>query len=67
MLFQRGVKKKLQGFEWSRKIYGVRCTCRVQTTLMTDDQLPEGEGTFFFLSQRERMKVRVFMDNAEAR
>ena len=35
-LSQRGVKKKLQGFEWSRKIYGVLCTCRVQTTLGND-------------------------------
>ncbi|MGH7817584.1 MAG: hypothetical protein ACREOR_09375, partial [Candidatus Binatia bacterium] len=31
-----------QGFEWSRKIYGVLCTRRVQTTLMGNDQLKKG-------------------------
>ena len=31
-LSQRGIKKKLQGFEWSRKFHGVLCTRRVQTT-----------------------------------
>ena len=42
-LSQRGVKKKLQGFEWSRKIYGVLSARRVQTTLMGNDQLKKGE------------------------
>ena len=48
-LSQRGVKKKFQGFEWSRKIYGVLCTRRVQTTLMGNDKL------------WERARVRVCM------
>ena len=45
-LSQRGVKKKLQGFEWSRKIYGVLCTCRVRTTLMGNDQFAKGGDNF---------------------
>ena len=43
-LSQRGAKKKLQGFKWSRKIYRVLCTRRVQTKLMGNDQHFAGEG-----------------------
>ena len=42
-LSQRGVKNKLQSFQWSRKIYGVLCTRRVQTTLIGNDQASRGD------------------------
>ena len=41
-LCQRGVKKKLQDFAWSRRIDGLLFTRRVRTTLVGNDELFEG-------------------------